>query len=88
MMESKEAVLERVRRFRERKRNGAGVDKGAVTVTPVRLGVTRPVTVCNACNDKDIQIKILRGKVLMLETELREAQKLIPPKADSPYRGF
>jgi hypothetical protein len=43
---------------------------------------------CPTSEEYELKLKILRAKVLMLESELREARKLIPPKPDSPYRGF
>jgi len=89
-MESKEAVKERVRRYRERKRNEAGTAKGTVTVTKCNASVTPVTGICNACNDKDTANTILRAKVLMLEKELallkreRKVEKQDEPK--SPYR--
>ena len=46
------------------------------------------VAPCVGCAEMEIKNGILRGRVLMLETALCEAKKLIPPKPDSPYRGF
>jgi len=58
-------------------------------VTPVKCN-TPPVTpIASSLQEEyELRLKILRGRVAILERELGEVKKLLPKKTDSPYRGF
>ncbi len=83
------------RELRARKRVPPNVPPVEKVVPPMPIFVppsvkcpTFDVPPCPTCADMVLKNGILRGRVLMLESELREAKKKIPPKPDSPYRGF
>jgi hypothetical protein len=57
--------------------NKVGVPK--IPVTPIASSLQE---------EYELRLKILRGRVAILERELGEVKKLLPKKTDSPYRGF
>ena len=58
-------------------------------VTPVKCN-TPPVTpIASSLQEEyDLRLKILRGRVAMLEKELGDMRKLLPEKGVRPYKGF